>query len=95
VKSKRIPPEVFCGSIRVSEVTVVPDREATGDRHCSRCLYWRLLDANPNQGECRRYAPKPDAFESIHMMATWPITNIEDWCGEFKELPAGTGPGGC
>jgi hypothetical protein len=26
---------------------------------------------------------KPDAFERFSMMATWPITNVDDWCGEF------------
>ena len=41
------------------------------------------IETNPTQGECRRYAPRPEAFESIHMMAAWPITNINDWCGEF------------
>jgi len=68
-------------------VTDVQDRESADDRRCTECRYWRLLETNPNQGECRRYAPRPDAFESIHMMATWPITNPEDWCGELAASP--------
>ena len=70
------------GGIEVTTMTFSQDRP---DRTCSRCRYWHRLEANPNQGECRRYAPRPDAFESIHMMATWPITNEHDWCGEFSE----------
>jgi hypothetical protein len=64
----------------------VPVHEDKRDQRprCADCCHWRLLEANPTQGECRRYAPRPEAFESIHMMATWPITNVEDWCGEFS-----------
>lgn len=58
------------------------------DRRCADCRYWLRLETNPSQGECRRYAPHPEAFESVHMIATWPITNPHDWCGEFAAAGA-------
>jgi hypothetical protein len=59
--------------------------DASEDRgRCECCRYWHRLDTNPGQGECRRHAPSPEAFESIHMMAAWPVSNGDDWCGEFQ-----------
>jgi hypothetical protein len=63
----------------------VQDHERDPSSCCVSCRHWQRIDTNPNQGECRRYAPRPEAFESIHMMAAWPITNVDDWCGEFSE----------
>jgi len=38
-------------------------------------------------GQCRRYAPKatigPVAANDSDLFATWPITYIEDYCGDF------------
>ena len=70
------------------ESTEMMSEGGSSDRgRCERCRYWHRLDTNPGQGECRRHAPWPEAFESIHMMAAWAVTNRDDWCGEYRSGP--------
>ncbi len=43
---------------------------------CVMCRYWQHVgeqDAMP-MGECHRYPPRD---------ADWPMTQGDDWCGEF------------
>ena len=56
---------------------------------CRSCRSWCPLAGNPDQGECRRYAPRPAISNSVHMLAGWPVTNSGDWCGEFTAGPSG------
>ena len=56
---------------------------------CRRCRYWSSLAGNPDQGECRRFAPRPAVSSSVHMLAAWPVTNSDDWCGDYATGPTG------
>ena len=58
--------------------------------NCSNCLYFELLDER--SGECRRYAPHPNAsfyvskMESVGKINTdihWPKVYNNSWCGQF------------
>ena len=58
---------------------------------CLNCRFW---DAWPDAqvGYCRRYAPKPlplvlvlDDDGSDRAEAMWPITDADEWCGEFEK----------
>ena len=65
---------------------------ATGPQaRCRRCRHWSPLAGNPEQGECRRFAPRPAVSSSVHMLASWPVTNGDDWCGEFVARPKDPG----
>ena len=57
---------------------------------CIRCMYYEKTDAN--YGECRRYAPHPnaatfvpkvDAVGSIKVDVHWPKVYDTNWCGQF------------
>lgn len=52
---------------------------------CDACRYWQETDgkAEPAVGECRRYAPPP----GDGLTAMWPMTDADDWCGEYAERP--------
>ena len=52
-------------------------------RRCDTCEYWRVIDTDnqgdPTVGECRGRCPTYDGGEK-----TWPITDNDDWCGEWE-----------
>ena len=50
---------------------------------CAICRFWEPLEDNGFQGQCRRHAPEPQVTDSVHVLAVWPVTNAQDWCGEF------------
>jgi hypothetical protein len=45
---------------------------------CGHCKFW--LEKQDPVGVCRRYPPTT-VSASGHV--AWPVTNHEDWCGEF------------
>lgn len=47
---------------------------------CSNCMYWQALD--DTAGNCRRHAPRPRTSEHTWR---WPVTDDDDWCGEWEE----------
>ena len=60
---------------------------------CENCKFWDD-DLGNNDGICHRYPPQYTLLmcngpESTSVedcdQGTWPITDINDWCGEFKE----------
>ena len=56
---------------------------------CSQCKYWDNLcdDEFPDQGECRRHAPKPLStdMDRHRLHAYWPVTYSDDWCGDCED----------
>ena len=67
---------------------------------CENCRWWlshrSILEdeAEPEEGdagECHRNAPiahvEPEEGESGNRMSVWPLTEIDDFCGEFAPKP--------
>jgi hypothetical protein len=53
-------------------------------------MYWNQYEDEERreQGECRRYAPKPCLTESslsAALITNWPATFSREWCGEYEE----------
>ena len=46
---------------------------------CSECRFWGTIS---DPAECRRRAPVVDGGR-----ACWPITQRNDWCGEYEAKP--------
>ena len=54
---------------------------------CGVCRFWeplwRLETTHPEKksvrGGCHRHAPRSSA-----MTQSWPMTDIDDWCGEYE-----------
>lgn len=46
---------------------------------CDKCIFWRL--GLHNKGECRINSPRGTEAE-IRYVASWPITNEHDFCGQ-------------
>jgi hypothetical protein len=44
---------------------------------CETCKFFDP-EEDSDEGRCRRHAPRHDSF------TCWPITNNDDWCGEWK-----------
>ena len=61
---------------------------------CAICKYWLPLEENGFQGQCRCHAPRPEVTDSVHVLAVWPVTNAQDWCGEFVAKGALPGASG-
>jgi hypothetical protein len=57
---------------------------------CAICAYWQPLEESSFQGQCRRHAPRPEVSDSVHMLAAWPVTNAQDWCGDFSAKGTGS-----
>ena len=59
---------------------------ATKPVSCNSCAYWRKFRLDPDStsmGHCRRYAPRPRAFNPGSV--GWPSTHgVDGWCGEHK-----------
>ncbi|MFO7560087.1 MAG: hypothetical protein R6X10_14735 [Desulfobacterales bacterium] len=55
---------------------------AEKEKKCEDCEYWRK-DQSTAAGECRRNAPTSGGDRSRYR---WPLTEPQDWCGEYGEL---------
>lgn len=61
---------------------------------CRRCLWWDNqhvsvqaighFEFKPAPGFCRRRRPSAYMYEQNYL-AIWPITDADEFCGEFKE----------
>lgn len=51
------------------------------DIACETCAYWAAQEGD-DAGECRRHSPRPRPTEEA---AHWPITEPDDWCGEWED----------
>lgn len=49
---------------------------------CVFCLYWKARGDDSRFGECRRSSPYIDPRTAP--VATWPVTEKSDYCGEFE-----------
>ena len=63
------------------------------DRNCFDCMFWdRQKHIDTEVGLCRRREPAPvqwaqtqdDEGNRGERDAVWPLTNCDDWCGEFR-----------
>jgi hypothetical protein len=58
---------------------------------CKTCKFWNEIPDYALSGHCQRYAPRAHVsrnsgiFETV--MAHWPVTAEEDWCGEWIAIP--------
>lgn len=54
------------------------------DEMCGACRFF-LPHADPGEGDglCRRHAPRPGCGDVDDW--NFPVTDQEDWCGEFQE----------
>lgn len=60
-------------------------------RQCCTCVYWDRSADETSHGRCHRYPPTPndsmderDGYTHRDMLARWPVTLPDAWCGEFK-----------
>lgn len=66
---------------------------------CHSCACWKAYSRNPELGECRRHPPRiidcritevEDGYlasiDQIQDATYFPVTNVDAWCGEFREL---------
>lgn len=58
---------------------------------CDSCRHW--TPARPNEGWCRRRAPRPGA--SADRIAHWPTTHGGQGCGDFELSAASTAAIAC
>jgi hypothetical protein len=50
------------------------------------CRYWQSEQGEKvRKGNCRRFAPRPDVSLNEASTARWPVTHMQDWCGEYVE----------
>jgi hypothetical protein len=55
---------------------------------CRHCRFWDVIMVE--SGYCRRYAPRgvvevaiEDDDDDAPVVAVWPVTHHDDWCGEY------------
>lgn len=64
--------------------------EARADR-CKTCRYWHNPEPeDAEDGQCRRYAPRPvvdTSKDETDTIVAWPMVMRVDWCGEWAPLP--------
>jgi hypothetical protein len=70
----------------MTEPTTLPAVEES----CNSCRFWKPgrfveQDDDPLRGQCRRYPLM--LGDSI-----WPVTDEDDWCGEYREKAKENGP---
>ena len=53
---------------------------------CDRCKWWDRLTTHPEDGRCRRYAPRPVSGDNAR--GRWPVTDAKDWCAEGEAIGA-------
>ncbi len=57
-------------------------------RICATCRYGTTTGAYLNGLEtitCRRRAPTPDCTIGFGARARWPVTQGDEWCGEYTD----------
>jgi hypothetical protein len=59
---------------------------------CGNCRFW--LSKQADEGECRRYAPRPtlrpredEEGTVLPLFAYFPQMFEDEWCGEFQPRP--------
>lgn len=54
---------------------------------CATCMFWAEGE-NGRTGECRRHAPPARSTEKMTgAYALWPLTEPDQWCGEWRQSP--------
>lgn len=57
---------------------------------CANCKFYFSYERRPDQGECRRNAPRPAVVninDGTHRHdAIFPVTNDLLWCGDFQTV---------
>ncbi len=59
---------------------------------CKDCKWWDYIDSENVDntggfGECKRNAPLPYHIpdSNVGISVKWPVTDDDDWCGEFED----------
>lgn len=52
------------------------------EQKCEFCRFWKKF-GKPKDGECHRSAPLPSTQGNDKTL--WPMTHIDQWCGEFQK----------
>ena len=58
-------------------------------RRCIKCEFWFGPDDSGMMGTCQRYAPRASRVSYDGPMVTravWPLTGMDEFCGEFMLL---------
>jgi hypothetical protein len=55
---------------------------------CDRCRFWDWSDGQT--GDCHGGPPGNKENENGDMIAAWPQTWFDDWCGSFQRTPNAT-----
>lgn len=58
------------------------------DVRCDTCLYYDVLEEQPDRGVCRFHAPFPVGA----ILSPWPVVGRADWCGRWRRAPNIPGP---
>lgn len=70
----------------IQTVRAVPGRSGS----CEGCAFWDRRNARI--GLCRAAAPRTHAIgeteDDIVVRALWPITGVNDWCGQWRPANA-------
>lgn len=59
-------------------------------RICETCRFWAATPGT-TPGQCRRHAPRV-ADVDLEALCCWPVTDADDWCGEWKHDRRAHGP---
>jgi hypothetical protein len=54
------------------------------DRVCGNCLHWTADEEDPTSGYCQRYPPTVLYDTESGAFCLFPVTTLQDWCGEHK-----------
>jgi hypothetical protein len=54
------------------------------EENCANCKFWASARDEDGPEACLRYPPVVYQTKDGHHDFTWPDTNAEDWCGEWK-----------
>lgn len=61
------------------------------DRSCAACVFFDASFDGASYGLCRRGAPRFGPHGTLD--GVWPEVDVDDWCGEFRKVPACGDPG--
>ena len=59
---------------------------------CKNCIYWNYTNRFSTKETCRRFPPSfrdkvkqyADSIQYDAKYYIWPVTDHDDWCGEFQ-----------
>ena len=54
------------------------------EMECDICAYWQREQEESATGLCRRHSPSVVGTAESVGVGLWPITNSDDWCGEYE-----------